>query len=168
MNYSLQNKEQYLTKAQVTKLLDCHMADNNWSSVLLLPPDITRSHSGAGLITAHYYEQLTAKGVSVKVMPALGTHLPMTEAQLREDARANAEASIRGQAAIEQIVSLENLEATKEEIGEALAVICRQNNMTMEQLKPYYDAQFEAAVVRSVLTSKVMRLIRDAAEVTEN
>ena len=59
------------------------------------------------------------------------------------------------------------MEATKDEIGEAVALIARQNNMTLEQLKPYYDAQFEAAVVRSVLTSKVMRLVRDAAEVTE-
>jgi len=48
-----------------------------------------------------------------------------------------------------------------------VAVICRRNNMTMEQLKPYYDAQFEAAVIRSVLTGKVMSLIREAAEVTE-
>lgn len=84
MNYSLQNKDACVTKEQVTALLDRHMADNHWSSVLLLPPDITRSHSGAGLITAHYYEQLTARGVSVKVLPALGTHLPMTEEQLRE------------------------------------------------------------------------------------
>ena len=38
--------------------------------------------------------------------------------------------------------------------------------MTLEQLKPYYDAEFEAAVVRSVLTSKVMKLIRDSAEIT--
>jgi len=90
-----------------------------------------------------------------------------TEAKLREDARANAEVSVRIQAAIEQIVSLENLEAGKEEIGEAIALIARQNNMTVEQLKPYYDAQFEAAVVRSVLTSKVMHLIRQAAEITE-
>ena len=54
-----------------------------------------------------------------------------------------------------------------EEIGEAVALIAQQNKMTVEQLKPYYDAAFEAAVVRSVLTSKVMRLVRDAAEVTE-
>ena len=46
-------------------------------------------------------------------------------------------------------------------------MICRQNNMTAEQLKPYYDAQFEAAVIRSVLTGKVMELIRNAAEITE-
>ena len=84
MNYSLQNQESFISKEQITALLDRHMADNNWSSVLLLPPDITRSHSGAGLITAHYYECLTKKGVSVKVLPALGTHLPMTEEQLRE------------------------------------------------------------------------------------
>ena len=68
----------------VAKLIDRHIADNSWSSVLLLPPDITRSHSGAGLITDYYYRQLTAKGCAVKVMPALGTHLPMTESQLRE------------------------------------------------------------------------------------
>lgn len=90
-----------------------------------------------------------------------------TKEQLREDARANAEQSVRAQAAIEQIVAIENLEATKEEIAEAVALIARQNDMTVEQLKPYYDAEFEAAVVRSVLTSKVMRLIRDAAVITE-
>ena len=90
-----------------------------------------------------------------------------TEAQLREDARANAVASVRAQATIEQIVDLEQLEASEEEIGQALALIARQNRMTVEQLKPYVDAQFQAAVVRSVLTSKVMRLIRDNAEITE-
>ena len=108
--------------------------------------------------------QLAQQGLSIEMYCQF---MNTTEAQLREDARADALNSIRMQAAIELIVSLENLEATKEEIGEAVALIARQNNMTLEQLKPYYDAQFEAAVVRSVLTSKVMRLVRDAAEVTE-
>ena len=108
--------------------------------------------------------QLAQQGLSIEMYCSF---MSTTEAQLREDARANALNSIRMQAAIELIVSLENLEATKDEIGEAVALIARQNNMTLEQLKPYYDAQFEAAVVRSVLTSKVMRLVRDAAEVTE-
>ena len=53
-----------------------------------------------------------------------------------------------------------------EEISQALARICRQNHLTMEQLKEYYDAEFEVAVMKSVLTSKVMRLIRDAADIT--
>ena len=37
----------------------------------------------------------------------------------------------------------------------------------MEQLKEYYDAHFEQAVIRSVQTGKVMCLIRDAAIITE-
>ena len=90
-----------------------------------------------------------------------------TEEKLREDARGNAVASVKIQAAIEQVVYTEQLEASKEELGQAMAVIARQNHMTLEQLKPYVDAEFEAAVVRSVLTTKVMKLIRDAAQIQE-
>ena len=60
----------------------------------------------------------------------------------------------------------EKLEPTQEEITQALAMICRQNNITMAQLQEYYDAEFEVAVMKSVLTSKVMHFIRDAADVT--
>ena len=89
-----------------------------------------------------------------------------TEEKLREDARAGAVASVRIQAAIELIVELEGLEATKEEIGEAVALVCRQNDLTLEQLKPYYDAEFEAALIRSVLTGKAMELVRACAQIT--
>ncbi len=48
--------------------------------VLALPPDFTRSHSRAGVLTCaafeYYGERLT------DVMPALGTHVPMTDSQL--------------------------------------------------------------------------------------
>jgi len=108
--------------------------------------------------------QLNQQGLTIEMYCQF---LSTTEEKLREDARANAEVSVQIQAAIEQIVYLENMEATKDEIGEAVAVIARQNNMTVEQLKPYYDAEFEAAVVRSVLTTKVMKLIRESAEITE-
>ena len=47
--------------------------------VLLIPPDFTRMNSGAGIITAMYYELL--KGVEVDILPALGTHAPMTREQ---------------------------------------------------------------------------------------
>ena len=86
---------------------------------------------------------------------------------LRADAEPTAKAMLRNQAAIFEICKLEDLEATQEEIGEAVAVIARQNDMTVEQLKPYYDAEFEKAVVRSVLSTKVTKLIRDAAIITE-
>ena len=108
--------------------------------------------------------QLAQQGVNLQMYCQF---MNTTVEKLRADTRANAIASVRVQAAIEQIVYTENLEASKEEIGEALAVIARQNRMTLEQLKPYVDAEFEAAVVRSVLTSKAMKLVRDNAEITE-
>ncbi len=106
--------------------------------------------------------QLAQQGLSLEMYCSF---MSTTAEKLREDARANAEQSVRIQAAIEQIVDLEGLQAEKEEIGQAVALVARQNNMTMEQLKPFYDGEFEQAVIRSVLTSKALRLIRDAAEV---
>ena len=58
-----------------------HLADSikgrDLKRVLLLPPDYTRMYSGAGKITAYYYEMLKDT-CEVDVMPALGTHVPMT------------------------------------------------------------------------------------------
>ena len=107
--------------------------------------------------------QLSQQGLNLEMYCSF---MNTTPEALRADARPTAEAAIRSQAAIDKIVELENLTAEQDEIGEALALICRQNDMTLEQLKPYYDAEFEQAVINSVLTSKVMRLIRDAAIVT--
>ncbi len=45
--------------------------------ILLLPPDITRYHSGAGKITAMYYKMLKDT-CAIDIMPALGTHEPMS------------------------------------------------------------------------------------------
>jgi nickel-dependent lactate racemase len=50
--------------------------------VLLVPPDQTRMHGRAGLITGMLYDQLTAGGCEVWVLPAVGTHRAMTEAQV--------------------------------------------------------------------------------------
>lgn len=45
--------------------------------VLLLPPDYTRSHSKAGLIVRVLY-QLLSPSCQVDIMPALGTHAPVS------------------------------------------------------------------------------------------
>ena len=106
--------------------------------------------------------QLAQQGLSLDMYCAfMGT----TTDQLRADKRNDAKVAVQMQAAIELIADLEGLSASKEEIGEAVALVARQNNMTVEQLKPYYDAEFEQALIRSILTSKVMRLIRDAADI---
>ena len=57
------------------KLLES-LHNRKLKKVLLIPPDITRRNSGAGLITSLYYELL--EGVHVDILPALGTHVPMT------------------------------------------------------------------------------------------
>ena len=90
-----------------------------------------------------------------------------TEEDLRKDAYPAAEAALKNMAAVDKIVELEKLEATQEELAKALAAIARNNGITVEDLKDYYDAEFEAAVMRSVLTGKVMALIRENAIVTE-
>ncbi|HEY5653344.1 MAG TPA: lactate racemase domain-containing protein [Pontiella sp.] len=59
------------------------LAIGDVKKVLVLPPDHTRLNSMAGPITAMVYEMLTARGVHVDILPTLGTHNPMTEAQLR-------------------------------------------------------------------------------------
>jgi nickel-dependent lactate racemase len=45
--------------------------------ILILPPDITRAHSGAGMITELLWEKLG--GRVTDILPALGTHVPMTQ-----------------------------------------------------------------------------------------
>jgi nickel-dependent lactate racemase len=50
--------------------------------VLLLPPDFTRFNSNAGELTAMLYEMLSPTA-EVDIMPALGTHVAMTESEIR-------------------------------------------------------------------------------------
>ena len=50
--------------------------------VLLIPPDYTRAHSGAGPLTRRFYERLRDRA-EVAILPATGTHFPM-DAEERE------------------------------------------------------------------------------------
>ena len=107
--------------------------------------------------------QLAQQGLTMEMYCQF---MQTTEETLREESRANALNALRVKAAMEQIVDLEGLQANKEEVAQAVAVIARQNGMTIEQLKPYYDTQFELEVVRSVLMAKAMNVVREAAEIT--
>ena len=108
--------------------------------------------------------QLAQQGLNLQMYCQF---MSTTEEDLRKDAYPAAEAALRNMAAVDKIVEFEKLEATQEELGQAIAVICRNNGVTVEDLKDVYDAEFEKAVMRSVLTGKVMAFIRDAADVTE-
>ena len=50
--------------------------------VLLLPPDITRAHSGAGWITEHLYNFFSLSA-DVHLIPTLGQHVPHSRGQNR-------------------------------------------------------------------------------------
>ena len=50
--------------------------------VLILPPDFTRFNSNAGVLTNILYKLLTP-AAHVDIMPALGTHFPMTEQEIK-------------------------------------------------------------------------------------
>jgi len=51
------------------------------SKILVLPPDVTRLHSGAGELTQILYEMLGKDSV-FHIMPAIGTHEPLSEQQM--------------------------------------------------------------------------------------
>jgi nickel-dependent lactate racemase len=78
-----------ISRAQVAALLDDAIAQarqriaKSPRRVLLLPPDITRMHSGAGWITEHFYNQLSGEA-ECHVIPTLGQHEPHTREQNRQ------------------------------------------------------------------------------------
>ena len=108
--------------------------------------------------------QLAQQGLNLEMYCQF---MATTVEQMKEDLRPQAEFAIRSRAAIDEIVQMENLEATQEDIAQALALIARHNNITLDQLKQQYDAALEQAVINSVLTGKAMQLIRAAAVVEE-
>ncbi len=73
-----------LTSADKEAVLKKALAsiDRPLNKVLIIPPDITRLNSDAGFLTGLLYKMLSPKA-QVDIIPALGTHFPMREAELR-------------------------------------------------------------------------------------
>ncbi len=71
-----------LTEVEIDKAVDNFVAQFSCTpkKVLLLPPDITRLHSAGGMLASKVYHRLE-KVCEVNVMPALGTHEPMSKAE---------------------------------------------------------------------------------------
>ena len=75
-----------ISNEEIARVLEQALAD--WEvrkgavrNALIIPPDFTRFHSNAGYITQVFYKLLTAKGANVDILPALGTHVPVSETQ---------------------------------------------------------------------------------------
>ena len=74
-------REEGLTREEIREALVQSLQGRTPRRALILPPDYTRYHSNAGFITNVYYHLLVERGAEVDIMPALGTHAPMTEAE---------------------------------------------------------------------------------------
>lgn len=74
------NNEKGINEQELREVLkrSIEAQDKELKKVLLLPPDFTRSHSGAGKITAICYD-LLKDSCQVDIMPALGTHVPVSD-----------------------------------------------------------------------------------------
>ena len=73
--------ENGLDEAAITAALERSLDGRAPKKVLIIPPDFTRFHSNAGFITQVYYRLLTGRGVDVDILPALGSHVPVSEVQ---------------------------------------------------------------------------------------
>ncbi len=107
--------------------------------------------------------QLAQQGLNLEMYCSF---MNTTKEDLRKDAEPSAVAALKNQAVIDRVVILEGLTVEEAEMESAIEGVCRQNGMTREQLQPYMGPEFEAAIKRSVLTGKVMAIIRDHADVT--
>ena len=79
--YRIANTDAGLSSEEIRAALLQSLAGRRLRKVLILPPDFTRFHSNAGFITNVYYHALVDAGVQVDILPALGTHVPVTESQ---------------------------------------------------------------------------------------
>ncbi len=108
--------------------------------------------------------QLQQQGATIEMYCQM---MNTTEEKLRQQAIPAAKKNIRANAGIAKIIELENLTAAQEELQEAMELVARQNGMSFDQMKPYITDEFTAAVKRSVLTGKVMELLRQSAIIEE-
>lgn len=72
-----------LSENEIKEALAKSLEGKNSKKVLLIPPDYTRMYSGAGMLTRIYYDLLEKSGAEIDIMPALGTHVPMTKEECR-------------------------------------------------------------------------------------
>jgi len=88
-----------------------------------------------------------------------------TKEQLRADCAPDARKGILRQRVINDIARAENVQADEDSVSEAIREICRQNNMSVEQLSQHIDEAAQSAIVQNVITQKVLELIYHNADI---
>ncbi len=84
-NLCLYAKQDFpISDEQINEAILNALANRDIKKALIIPPDMSRSNSYAGPITRMLYRYLTDKNAQVDILPALGTHVPMSEEELDE------------------------------------------------------------------------------------
>ena len=79
--FKVSQAETGLSREEIKEALLKSLEGRTLKNVLILPPDYTRFHSNAGFITNVCYHALCDMGCNVDILPALGTHVPVTKEQ---------------------------------------------------------------------------------------
>lgn len=88
-----------------------------------------------------------------------------TKDQLRKDFTPDARKGILRQRVIGEIARAEHITADEASVSGAIREICRQNNVTVEQLSAHLDQAAQDAIVQNVITEKVLDHILACAEI---
>ncbi len=85
MNIAEKKRESGIDRLELELLVDRTIKESSAldaSKILIIPPDITRYHSKAGLITDLLVKQLGPRVAAI--LPAIGTHAPMTADEISQ------------------------------------------------------------------------------------
>ena len=79
--YSIEHEDRVISPEKIRKaVIACVESAGQGKPILIIPPDITRLHSGAGIITEMIWNEYRDK---VKdILPATGTHKPMSKSEI--------------------------------------------------------------------------------------
>ena len=72
-----------LTDRQIKEMVITALEERRPKNILMVVPDYTRCFSNAGLIANIAYHWCVENNVGVELLEALGTHVPMTEAEIK-------------------------------------------------------------------------------------
>ncbi len=88
-----------------------------------------------------------------------------TEDQLRQDRMPDARKRVVRQQVLLGIIEAEGIEASEDDVALEIQKLCRQNNMTPEQLSTRLDDAAQRAIVQNVLADKALECLRQYAEI---
>lgn len=89
-----------------------------------------------------------------------------TPEQLREDSIPSARKNVQRQMIVAEIARIENIEADEQSVAEAFADVCRENNISPDDLQMHFDQKLESILVRTVIENKVLDVIKANAKIT--